>query len=142
MPDTDTATSWPITWAIAIVNASHWVGLTLPGIIELPGSLDGMMYSPIPLLGPEANMRMSLPIFISDTAIVFKAPWDSTTASWADRASNLLGADRNGKPVSSAILAATFSAYPVGVLSPVPTAVPPRANSDKCSRLDSMVLMP
>ena len=31
------ATSLPITWQAIIVSASHWVGLTLPGMIELPG---------------------------------------------------------------------------------------------------------
>ena len=75
------ATSLPITCAIAIVNASDWVGFTFPGIIEDPGSLAGRINSPIPLLGPEPNMRMSLPIFISDTATVFNAPCASTIAS-------------------------------------------------------------
>ena len=35
------ATSLPITWQHSIVIASHWVGLTLPGMIELPGSFSG-----------------------------------------------------------------------------------------------------
>ena len=52
-------------------------------------------------------------------------------ASCAESASNLLAADRKGKPVSSAIFAATLSAYPGGVFIPVPTAVPPKANSNK-----------
>ena len=37
----------------------------------------------------------------------------------------------NGRPVNFAIFFATFSEYPLGVLIPVPTAVPPKANSDK-----------
>jgi hypothetical protein len=38
---TFTATSLPITWQASIVSASHCVGLTLPGMIELPGSFSG-----------------------------------------------------------------------------------------------------
>merc|ERR1711939_201007 len=40
-PATDTAVWLPITWAAIIVRASHCVGLTLPGMIELPGSFSG-----------------------------------------------------------------------------------------------------
>ena len=32
-----------------MVNASHCVGFTFPGIIEEPGSLDGKINSPIPV---------------------------------------------------------------------------------------------
>ena len=75
------ATSFPKTWAAIIVTASHCVGFTLPGIIEDPGSLSGINISPIPLLGPELNILISLAIFIKLTATVFKAPWASTIAS-------------------------------------------------------------
>jgi hypothetical protein len=37
-------------------------------MIELPGSLDGMMSSCKPARGPEPNHRKSLAIFISETA--------------------------------------------------------------------------
>ena len=33
-PPMETATWLPITWAATIVMASHWVGLTLPGMIN------------------------------------------------------------------------------------------------------------
>ena len=46
------ATSLPITWAQSIVTASHWVGFTLPGMIELPGSFSGIVISPMPQRGP------------------------------------------------------------------------------------------
>ena len=36
MPPVVIATSLPITWQQTIERASHWVGLTLPGIIEEP----------------------------------------------------------------------------------------------------------
>ena len=35
-----------------MVTASHWVGLTLPGMIEEPGSFSGRLISPKPERGP------------------------------------------------------------------------------------------
>ena len=46
-----------------MVSASACVGLTLPGMIELPGSFSGMRSSPRPERGPEASRRTSLAIF-------------------------------------------------------------------------------
>ena len=103
------ATSFPKTCATIIVNASHCVGFTFPGIIEDPGSLSGIKISPIPLLGPEESIRISFAIFIKLTATVFSAPCASTIASCAANASNLFSAVMNGKPVSFAICFATFS---------------------------------
>src|SRR5437867_5208888 len=102
------ATSLPNTWAQIIVSASLWVGLALPGIIELPGSFSGMLISPRPALGPEARHRTSLAIFISEQASVLSAPWAKTKASWPARAANLLGGLTNGRFVSAAILAAAL----------------------------------
>ena len=45
----------------------------------------------------------------------------------------VLAAVTNGRPVSLAICFATFLSYSGGVLIPVPTAVPPKANSLKCA---------
>lgn len=42
--------------------ASHW-GVTLPGMIELPGPFSGMLISPSPERGPEAGQRTSAAIF-------------------------------------------------------------------------------
>ncbi len=69
------ATSLPMTWLATMVIASLWVGLTLPGMIELPGSFSGIEISPRPLRGPEAIQRTSLAIFISEAASVLSAPW-------------------------------------------------------------------
>jgi hypothetical protein len=52
-------------------------------------------------------MRMSLPIFIKETANRFNAPLSSTMASCAAKDSNLFGAVTKGSPVSSAIFFAT-----------------------------------
>ncbi|MCY1370732.1 hypothetical protein D9M69_578370 [compost metagenome] len=90
-----------------MVRASGCVGFTLPGIIEDPGSLSGMINSPIPQRGPELNIRISFAIFIKETAVRFKAPESSTIASCAAKASNLFGAVTNGNPVKSAIFFAT-----------------------------------
>ncbi len=60
--------------------------------MEDPGSLAGMLISPIPLLGPEANILMSLAILFKETANCLRAPWLSTIASCAANASNLFSA--------------------------------------------------
>ena len=69
-PPKATATSLPKTCTATIVIASHWVGLTLPGMIELPGSFSGILISPKPFRGPDASHRTSLAIFISEPAKV------------------------------------------------------------------------
>ena len=43
----------PMTCAATMVTASHWVGFTLPGMIEEPGSFSGRRSSPKPERGPE-----------------------------------------------------------------------------------------
>ncbi len=120
--------------------ASHWVGFTLPGIMELPGSFSGMLISPMPQRGPEASQRTSLAIFISEAASPFSAPWVCTRASQVASASNLFGAVTNGCPVIFASSSATRTAYSGWVFNPVPTAVPPSASSARCGRLLSICL--
>jgi hypothetical protein len=56
-----TAAWLPMTRAQTIVSASHCVGLTLPGIIDDPGSFSGSAISPRPQRGPEPR---SLCVFI------------------------------------------------------------------------------
>ena len=137
-----TATSLPITCAHSMVSASAWVGFTLPGMIELPGSFSGMVISPMPQRGPEASQRTSLAILLSDAASVFSAPCAWTSASLAARASNLLGAVTKGWPVSSASLSATRTAYSGCAFRPVPTAVPPSASSHRWGSAASTWAMP
>ena len=62
------------------------------------------------------------------------APWENTISSLDVREWNLFGALTNGYPVSFAVFSATREAKPSGALSPVPTAVPPRASSQSGSR--------
>src|SRR6266436_5552128 len=117
--------SLPSTCTQTIVMASHWVGLTLPGIMDEPGSFAGKINSPKPQRGPEPNQRTSLAIFINAHARVFNAPLANTNASCAANAANLFGALTNGNLVNSAIFAAVFTANSGCVFKPVPTAVPP-----------------
>ena len=72
---------------------------------------------------------MSLAILKRLAAKVFKLPDISTIASCDASASNLFGAETNGSLVSLAIYFATVVSHPTDVFKPVPTAVPPWANS-------------
>src|SRR5579862_8660999 len=92
------AASFPITCTQTIVIASDCVGLTLPGIIEEPGSFAGKINSPKPQRGPDPSQRISFAIFIKAQAKVFNAPLANTNASCAANAANLLGALTNGNP--------------------------------------------
>ena len=51
-------------WQQTMVSASHCVGLTLPGMMLLPGSFSGSDSSPSPHRGPLPSSRMSLPTYI------------------------------------------------------------------------------
>ena len=77
--------------------------------MELPGSFSGIFSSPMPHLGPDASQRISLEIFIKDTARVLSVPCVLTSASFAAKASNLLGEVINGKFVCFTNSAAVFS---------------------------------
>ena len=123
------ATSWPSTCAHTMVSASTWVGLTLPGMIELPGSLAGSRSSPNPARGPLPISRMSLAIFVSATASMRSAACRPTSASWPAIAANRLSATTNGAPSRRASRAATRWPNSRCVFSPVPTAVPPMASA-------------
>ena len=101
-----------------MVRLSHWVGLTLPGMIELPGSFSGSFSSPRPQRGPEPSRRMSLAILVSDTARTLSAPDSSTNVSCAASASNLLGAVSKGRRVSCAISVGELLGEALGRVEP------------------------
>src|SRR5580698_4300786 len=61
-PPKPTATSLAITWTAIMVTASAWVGFTLPGMIDEPGSFAGITNSAKPARGPQDISRMSLAI--------------------------------------------------------------------------------
>ena len=106
-----------------MVSASAWVGLTLPGMMEEPGSFSGKISSPRPERGPEPRSRMSFAILKSEAATLTSAPCAKTMASWEASAANLFGAEVKGSLVSAARRAAKRVANSACVLSPVPTAV-------------------
>ncbi len=122
------ATSLPKTCVQTMVSASDWVGFTLPGMMDEPGSFSGSSSSPRPERGPEPSQRRSFAIFIRSVARVLSVPCACTIAPCEASAANLLGAEVNGWPVSSAIAAAARSPKSAGAFSPVPTAVPPIAS--------------
>src|ERR1035437_8385187 len=97
-PAHPTAAVAPCTCTQTIVIASHCVGLTLPGMIDDPGSFSGIDSSPSPHRGPEASQRISLEIFINDAAKVSIAPCANTISSCAESPANLLGCERRGSP--------------------------------------------
>src|SRR4028118_990607 len=48
-----------------MVSISACVGLTLPGMIELPGSFSGSLSSPRPQRGPEPRTRVRLALSVT-----------------------------------------------------------------------------
>ena len=97
-PAIATAVSSPITWMATISIASAWVGLTLPGMIEEPGSLDGRISSCRPVRGPEPSQRMSLANLNSDTARARSAAETRTSASQRGLGGELVGRGDEGMP--------------------------------------------
>lgn len=87
--------------------------MTLPGIIEEPGSFSGRESSPRPQRGPEPRNLMSFAIFIKVTARVFRAPDKCIKASLHARLSNLFSAVTKLYPVSFLKLSTTASAKPM-----------------------------
>lgn len=71
----------PSTYPQTIVIASHYVGLTLPGIIDEPGSFSGNNNSPKPLRGPLPKNLISFDILCKEVANVAKVLWKWVKAS-------------------------------------------------------------
>jgi len=105
-------------------------------MIEEPGSFSGRRSSPKPDLGPLPKNLKSFAIFIKEQAIVLRLPENSTIASFVCKLSNLFGDVLKWNPVSLLISYAIFTSNPMYVFNPVPTAVPPYANSLNIGSLD------
>ena len=120
----------PITWAQTMQTDSAITGLTLPGMIELPGWTAGRSISPIPARGPEPSQRISLAIFMRLTASALSEPLASTMLSRVLCAWKWLLVSRTVTPFISERSWQTRAENSGWVLTPVPTAVPPRATSD------------
>ena len=103
----------PITCAHTMVSASAWVGLTLPGMIEEPGSFSGS--DQLAEAGARAGAEQADVVGDLEQAggeRVQRAVGERPSASWAASASNLFGAVTNGRPVIAATFAANSSAKP------------------------------
>ena len=90
----------PMTCTATIVSASHWVGLTLPGMMLLPGSFAGILISLKPQRGPAASQRTSFAVFMRFDASAFIAPCANTSASRLVSAWNLLRSGVKSLPKS------------------------------------------
>src|SRR5260370_37186123 len=95
-PANPTAAVAPWTCTQTMVMASHCVGLTLPGMIDDPGSFSGIDNSPRPQRGPDASQRMSFEIFMNDAARVFIAAWAKDSSSGAESPADLFVLEREG----------------------------------------------
>ena len=73
-----TVRSRPITRNPVWLTTSGITGLTLPGMIELPGCICGRLISLKPQRGPEASSRRSLQILVSFDDVRFSTPESST----------------------------------------------------------------
>ena len=108
-----------------MIIASSWVGLTFPGIIEEPGSLDGMFSSCKPAVDRMKASEYHLQSSLAQPLVPAMPRTHVTIPSRDPRAANLFGALINGWLVSRAISAASLDPKSGKLLSPVPTAVPP-----------------
>src|SRR5437870_3046192 len=122
------AIAWSLaaTWKHAIWTASATEGLTLPGMIDDPGSTSGRRSSPRPAAGPEARSRRSKQILPRSTARARSAPEHARIGRKLHVAVTALGAGRRRRPVIRESSRTTRTRKRGCAVSPVPTAVPPR----------------
>ena len=73
-----------------MVMASHWVGFTLPGMIEEPGSFSGMLISPRPPRGPGPATHIVGDLH-QGAAKVLTAPWANDQGVVAGEIGELVG---------------------------------------------------
>ncbi len=127
------AASHPATWQATWMTDSQITGLTLPGMMELPGCTAGRISSPNPHRGPEPSRRTSEAILPRVVATPRSAPEANSAASRLPCAAKRSLGSRSGRPVRWARMRQTSAANPSGALSPVPTAVPPIGSSQSPS---------
>ena len=114
--------------AHSMVIASACVGLTLPGMMDEPGSFSGSEISPSPERGPEPIRRISLAILNIPVARLASAPWVNTRHRWTP-ALELVRRGGEGQGGQLATFLAKRSANSGWAFNPVPTAVPPCARA-------------
>ena len=91
--------------------------------------------SPIPVRGPEPSRRISLPIFMSDTASVFSVALACTTASAAPMSANLFAEVIKGRPINKMGFKLLYSRFETWVqLHPAPIGAGIRSKTHLKSR--------
>ena len=104
LPAKATQLSSARTWMQTMTMASHWVGLTLPGMIEEPGCVgreDEFADAAARARAQPADVVGDLGS--ADTAIVLSPAWAATMASLAALGFEVIGGFGERPPVSSAI---------------------------------------
>ena len=96
----------------------------------------------MPTRGPEPISARSPAILISETAITFRAPESSTSASRLAWASNGSSGGEIVRPVSASRRSRTLAAKSGWVFRPVPVAVPPSGIWATCGSALSTRLRP
>ena len=123
------AASLPITCTATMVMASHCVGFTLPGMIEEPGSFSGKRQFAQAAARAGSQPANVIGNLHQRSGQSFQRAAGEDEFVMRGKAANLLGCERKGSPVSSAIFFAARSANSGCAFRPVPTAVPPIARS-------------
>ena len=114
-----------------ITIASHWVGLTLPGMIDEPGSFAGSVSSPSPQRGPGGQPAHVVgDLHQRHRERRAARPMRATIASSDALGGELVGRRHEGQAGQLGDLGGDLlGRSPAGAFSPVPTAVPPAASS-------------
>ena len=119
-----------MTWMQTMIMASHWVGLTLPGMIDEPGSLGGSTSS----AEPAARARAEPADVVGDLGERHRQGAQRGARLHegvvGGQGGELVGRGDERQPGERRRCgAATRSPNSGWALRPVPTAVPPRASS-------------
>ena len=78
-------------------------------MIDEPGSFDGIINSPMPVLGPDDKNLMSSAIFSRSEARILIAPWALAMPPLLDNWRNLFESAFKSRPVSSDKTSAIFT---------------------------------
>ena len=129
VPAKATAASLPTTWATTCTTISGMTGLTLPGMIELPGWRSGRWISASPAAGPLRHPPQVVGHLDHRDGHRAHHPGRLDQGVPPPLGLEVVAGLHQRQPGPSASRAMTAAANPAGALIPVPTAVPPRASS-------------
>ena len=123
----ETVVSFPITLKQIIFIHSANEGFTFPGIIDEPACTAGIPISDSPAIGPDAINLISFETLPNSIAKFFNADDAFATGNLLcnEYCISFCGFNDSFDILLNSII--TVFLYPLGVLAPVPTAVPPNA---------------